>query len=61
MEQDHRATRDVDSELPAESNSMEAVAVASDVHELPKEMNEMKIRGDGNDDHDISVKVPCTD
>ncbi|XP_057780646.1 shaggy-related protein kinase theta isoform X2 [Salvia miltiorrhiza] len=49
---------DVDGELPAESNSTEAVAVASDVHELPKELHEMKIRGDGNDDHDNSDMEP---
>lgn len=65
MEQeiDQTAACDVDTgerclraqELPAESNSMEAVADTSDIHELPKEMHEMKIREEDND----SVKVPC--
>lgn len=64
QEIDQRAACDVDTgerclrpqELPAESNSMEAVADTSDVHELPKEMNEMKIREEDNDDHENSVK-----
>lgn len=48
------AACDVDAGGRADSNSMEVDAVAADVNELPKEMNEMKIRGDANDD---SVKV----
>lgn len=57
QEIDQTAACDVDAGERAESNSMEAVAVAADVNELPKEMREMKIRGDGNDDNENSVKV----
>ncbi|PIN21998.1 Glycogen synthase kinase-3 [Handroanthus impetiginosus] len=38
------------------SDSMGAVASTSDVHELPKEMHEMKIREDKTDDHEDNVK-----
>ncbi|KAL1543498.1 Shaggy-related protein kinase theta [Salvia divinorum] len=55
---DQRGACDVNGRLPAESNSMKGVAVASGAHELPKEMNEMRIRGDGNDDHDSSDMEP---
>ena len=54
---DQSGACDVNGRLPAESNSMKGVAAASDVHELPKEMNGMRIRGDGNDDHVSSVMV----
>lgn len=53
---DQSGACDVNGRLP-ESNSMKGVAAASDVRELPKEMNGMRIRGDGNDDHDSSVMV----
>ncbi|KAL1549898.1 Shaggy-related protein kinase theta [Salvia divinorum] len=56
QEIDQKGAYVVDRELLAESNSMEAFAVSSDVHELPKGMHELKIRGDGDDDQDISVK-----
>ncbi|CAA0820790.1 Shaggy-related protein kinase theta [Striga hermonthica] len=39
-----------------ESNSTGAIASTSDVHELPKEMNEMKIREDKTDDHEDTAK-----
>lgn len=44
-------------ETNVESNSTGAVASTSDVHELPKEMHEMKIREDKTDDHDDMGKV----
>lgn len=57
QELDQTTVSDMDAGERAESNSMEAVAVAADVNELPKEMREMQIRGDGNDDNENSVKV----
>ncbi|KAI3444599.1 hypothetical protein Pfo_001264 [Paulownia fortunei] len=43
-------------ELHMESDSTGVVASTSDVHELPKEMHEMKIREDKTDDHEDIVK-----
>ncbi|GER49028.1 nucleotide-sugar transporter family protein [Striga asiatica] len=40
-----------------DSNPTGAVASTSDVHELPMEMNEMKIREDKTDDHEDTTKI----
>ncbi|GER35010.1 shaggy-related kinase 11 [Striga asiatica] len=40
-----------------DSNPTGVVASTSDVHELPMEMNEMKIREDKTDDHEDTTKI----
>ncbi|KAL6495464.1 Shaggy-related protein kinase theta [Orobanche gracilis] len=56
QEVDQSSVYEGETEVDMESNSVGAVASTSDVHELPKEMNEMKIRDEKTDEHEDVVK-----